>query len=299
MLVSTLFTISDHRYLFRTKACRSRFRLFPTKTRKDQRNTASISVFNSKIYFVNYFRFSLQPELYSDKQIIDDGGTRLVYFINEILSKASMRSHESTRQLAKLLRTDWNDLLKKLRLENTSARMYSQQLKHLYLSLDEMLQCTSRLEYYIGDLKNRPKTRNRYRFNPETIEDERKNFELQAIDYLKKVIKHRQQFHYFQEQQQDYYQSITKTNLIASQRTKCPMCHELFGDDRPDVCFFLCGHIFCRECTFHWKKHELDQRPHRTHIKCPICMFLFNFYLKKRTYIYIHMQAVVKFQSIP
>ncbi|CAF3974479.1 unnamed protein product, partial [Rotaria sp. Silwood1] len=151
----------------------------------------------------------LQPELYSDKQINDDGGTHLIYFINEILSKASMRSHESTRQLAKLLRTDWNDLLKKLRLENTSARIYSQQLKHLYLSLDEMLQCTSRLEYYIGDIKTRPKKHyNRYRFNSQIIEDE--------------------------QQQQDYYHSIATTNLISSQRTKCPMCHELFGDDRPD-----------------------------------------------------------------
>ncbi|CAF2473233.1 unnamed protein product [Rotaria sp. Silwood2] len=227
---------------------------------------------NAKIG-VNFFlvRF-LQPELYSDKQINDDGGTHLVYFINEILSKASMRSHESTRQLAKLLRTDWNDLLKKLRLENTSARTYSQQLKHLYLSLDEMLQCTSRLEYYIGDPKTRLKKHyNRYRFNPQIIEEERTDFEQQALDYLKKVIKHRQQFNYFQEQQQDYYRSITTTNLISSQRTKCPMCHELFGDDRPDVCFFLCGHFFCHECTLQWKKHEIDQRPHRSHIKCPIC----------------------------
>ncbi|CAF4383085.1 unnamed protein product, partial [Rotaria sp. Silwood2] len=218
------------------------------------------------------YNCSLQPELYSDKQINDDGGTHLVYFINEILSKASMRSHESTRQLAKLLRTDWNDLLKKLRLENTSARTYSQQLKHLYLSLDEMLQCTSRLEYYIGDPKTRLKKHyNRYRFNPQIIEEERTDFEQQALDYLKKVIKHRQQFNYFQEQQQDYYRSITTTNLISSQRTKCPMCHELFGDDRPDVCFFLCGHFFCHECTLQWKKHEIDQRPHRSHIKCPIC----------------------------
>ncbi|CAF2962491.1 unnamed protein product [Rotaria sp. Silwood2] len=218
------------------------------------------------------YNCSLQPELYSDKQINDDGGTHLVYFINEILSKASMRSQESTRQLAKLLRTDWNDLLKKLRLENTSARTYSQQLKHLYLSLDEMLQCTSRLEYYIGDPKTRLKKHyNRYRFNPQIIEEERTDFEQQALDYLKKVIKHRQQFNYFQEQQQDYYRSITTTNLISSQRTKCPMCHELFGDDRPDVCFFLCGHFFCHECTLQWKKHEIDQRPHRSHIKCPIC----------------------------
>ncbi|CAF4090717.1 unnamed protein product [Rotaria sp. Silwood1] len=224
-------------------------------------------------FYVNNFYCSLQPELYSDKQINDDGGTHLIYFINEILSKASMRSHESTRQLAKLLRTDWNDLLKKLRLENTSARIYSQQLKHLYLSLDEMLQCTSRLEYYIGDIKTRPKKHyNRYRFNSQIIEDERLDFEQQALDYLKKVIKHRQQFNYFQEQQQDYYHSIATTNLISSQRTKCPMCHELFGDDRPDVCFFLCGHFFCHECTLQWKKHEIDQRPHRSHIKCPICM---------------------------
>jgi hypothetical protein len=184
-----------------------------------------------------------------------------------------MRSHESTRQLAKLLRTDWNDLLKKLRLENTSARTYSQQLKQLYLSLDEMLQCTSRLEYYHGDPKARPKKHfNRYRFNPQIIEEERGEFNQQALDYLKKVIKHRHQFHYFQEQQQDYYRSIT-TNLVPSQRAKCPMCHELFGDDRPDVCFFLCGHFFCRECTLQWKKHEIDQRPHRSHIKCPICSF--------------------------
>ncbi|CAF2140283.1 unnamed protein product [Rotaria magnacalcarata] len=216
--------------------------------------------------------FSLQPELYSDKQINDDGGTHLVYFINEILSKASMRSRESTRQLAKLLRTDWNDLLKKLRLENSSARTYSQQLKHLYLLLDEMLQCTSRLEYYSGELKHRPKKRNnRFRFNPETIEEERVDLEQQALDYLKKVIKHRQQFNYFQEQQQDYYRSIAATNIISSERTKCPMCHELFGDDRPDVCFFLCGHFFCRECSLQWKQHEIDQRVHRSHIKCPIC----------------------------
>ncbi len=230
------------------------------------------------MFYVNSFHFSLQPELYSDKQINEDGGIHLVYFINEILSKASMRSNESTRQLAKLFRTDWNDLLKKLRLENTSARTYSQQLKHLYLSLDEMLQCTSRLEYYLGERKTRPKKHhNRYRFNPELIEEERIEFEQQALDYLKKVIKHRQQFHYFQEQQQDYYRSITTTNLAPTQRTKCPMCHELFGDDRPDVCFFLCGHFFCRECTLQWKQHEINQRPHRSHIKCPICMFLFNF----------------------
>jgi len=186
-----------------------------------------------------------------------------------------MRSHDSTRQLAKLLRTDWNELLKKLRLENTAARTYSQQLKHLYLSLDEMLQCTSRLEYYQGDQKIRPKKHyNRYRFNPQLIEEERVEFEQQALDYLKKVIKHRRQFHYFQEQQQDYYRSIT-TDLIPSQQTKCPMCHELFGDDRPDVCFFLCGHFFCRECSLQWKQHEISQRPHRSHIKCPICMFGF------------------------
>lgn len=217
---------------------------------------------------------SLQPELYSEKQINEDGGAYVIYFINEILSKASMRSHESTRQLAKLLRTDWNDLLKKLRLENTSARAYSQQLKHLYLSLDEMLQCTSRLEFYIGDMKNRPKKfLNRYRFNAELIEEERHDFEQQALDYLKKVIKHRQQFHYFQEQQQDYYRSITTTNLLPNQRTKCPMCHELFGDDRPDVCFFLCGHFFCRECSLQWKKHVTGQQPNRSRIKCPICKF--------------------------
>jgi len=35
--------------------------------------------------------------------------------------------------------------------------------------------------------------------------------------------------------------------------------------------FFLCGHFYCRECTLQWKKHETDQRPHRSHIKCPIC----------------------------
>lgn len=186
-----------------------------------------------------------------------------------------MRSNDSTRQLAKLLRTDWNELLKKLRLENTAARTYSQQLKHLYLSLDEMLQCTSRLEYFIGDPKTRPKKLlNRYRFNPELIEGERNEFEQQAIDYLKKVIQHRRQFHYFQEQQQDYYRSVTTpaTNHVSTQQTKCPMCHELFGDDRPDVCFFVCGHFFCQECTLQWKKHEITQRPHRSHIKCPICM---------------------------
>lgn len=229
---------------------------------------------------MNTFYFSLQPELYSDKQINDDGGTHLVYFINEILSKASMRSHESTRQLAKLLRTDWNDLLKKLRSENTGARTYSQQLKHLYLSLDEMLQCTSRLEYYVGDLKDRPKKHNnRFRFNPQTIEEERTDFEQNALDYLKKVIKHRQQFNYFQEQQQDYYRSIATTNVISTQKTKCPMCHEFFGDERPDVCFFLCGHFFCRECSLQWKKHEVDQRSHRSHIKCPICMFFIKILL--------------------
>ncbi|UJR30370.1 hypothetical protein I4U23_017905 [Adineta vaga] len=218
------------------------------------------------------YNCSLQPELYSEKQINEDDGAYVVYYINEILSKGSMRSHESTRQLAKLLRTDWNDLLKKLRLENTSARAYSQQLKHLYLSLDEMLQCTSRLEYYIGDLKSRPKKHlNRFRFNAEMIEEERRDFDQQAIDYLKKVIKHRHQFNYFQEQQQDYYRSITTTNLLPNQRTKCPMCHELFGDDRPDVCFFLCGHFFCRECTLQWKKHIADQRLNRSRLKCPIC----------------------------
>ncbi|CAF0891343.1 unnamed protein product [Adineta ricciae] len=218
------------------------------------------------------YHCSLQPELYSEKQINEDGGAYVIYYINEILSKASMRSHDSTRQLAKLLRTDWNDLLKKLRLENTSARAYSQQLKHLYLSLDEMLQCTSRLEFYVGDIKNRPrKFLNRYRFNAELIEDERHDFEQQALDYLKKVIKHRQQFHYFQEQQQDYHRSITTTNLLPNQRTKCPMCHELFGDDRPDVCFFLCGHFFCRECSLQWKKHVTGQQPNRSRIKCPIC----------------------------
>ncbi|CAF3559082.1 unnamed protein product [Adineta steineri] len=216
------------------------------------------------------YNCSLQPELYSDKQINEDNGSYVVYFINEILSKASLRSHESTRQLAKLLRTDWNDLLKKLRLENTSARAYLQQLKHLYLSLDEMLQCTSRLEYYTGD-RVLPKKYNRFRFNAEIIEEERIEFEQQALDYLKKVIKHRQQFHYFQEQQQDYYQSITTNNSLPTQRTKCPMCHELFGDDLPDVCFFLCGHFFCRDCTIQWKKHVSNQRPNRTHIKCPIC----------------------------
>jgi hypothetical protein len=199
-----------------------------------------------------------------------------------------MRSHDSTRQLSKLFRTDWNDLLKKLRLENTSARTYSQQLKHLYLSLDEMLQCTSRLEYYIGDSKHRPKKHyNRYRFNSQLIEEERVEFEQQALDYLKKVIKHRQQFHYFQEQQQDYYRSIT-TNLLPSQQTKCPMCHELFGDDRPDVCFFLCGHVFCHECTLQWKKHEVDQRPHRSHIKCPICMFKYLFRNKLFSFFFLY-----------
>ena len=184
-----------------------------------------------------------------------------------------MRSNDSTRQLGKLLRTDWNELLKKLRLENTSARTYSQQLKHLYQSLDEMLQCTSRLEFYTGDFRHRPKNRfNRYRFNPDIIDEERLDFEQQASEHLQKVLKHRQQFHYFQEQQQDYYRSIaTSTNLGSVQRTKCPMCHELFGDDRPDVCFFLCGHFFCRECTQHWKTHEMTQRPHRPHLKCPIC----------------------------
>jgi hypothetical protein len=139
-----------------------------------------------------------------------------------------------------------------------------------------MLQCTSRLEYFIGDTKSRPKKKhNRYRFNPQLIEEERVEFEQQALDNLKNVIKHRRQFHYFQEQQQDYYRSIKTTNPVPSQQTKCPMCHELFGDDRPDVCFFLCGHFFCRECTLQWKQHEVTQRQHRSHIKCPICMFLF------------------------
>lgn len=211
--------------------------------------------------------------MYSDKQISDDGGTHLVYFINEILSKASLRSHDSTRQLSKVLRTEWNELLKKLRLENTAARSYSQQLKHLYQFLDEMLQCTSRLQFYQGDPKYRPKQHhNRFRFNPNLIEEERIEFDQQAIDYLKKVIKHRRQFHYFQEQQQEYYRSIN-TDQLSSEHTKCPTCKETFGDDRPDVCFFLCGHFFCRECSIELKKHEINQRPHRTHVKCPLCMF--------------------------
>jgi len=216
---------------------------------------------------------SLQPELYSDKQMNDEGGIYLIYYINETLSKASMRSHDATRQLSKLLRTDWNDLLKKLRLENSSARQYSQQLKHLYLLLDEMRQCTSRLEFCAdhSQIRSKKTAHNRFRFNAELIDQERLDFEQQALDYLKSVIKHRQQFQYFQEQQQDYHRSLT-TNHLSEQQTKCPMCHELFGDDRPDVCFFLCGHFFCRDCSIQWKKHELIQRPHRTHIKCPICM---------------------------
>ena len=183
-----------------------------------------------------------------------------------------MRSNDSTRQLAKILRTDWTELLKKLRQENSAARNYAQQLKHLYLSLDEMLQCTSRLEFFVGERQDRPRNlHNRYRFYAESIDAERADFLQQADHFLQQVSKHRQQFHYFQEQQQDYYRSIATNDLSSNQRTKCPMCHEYFGDDRPNVCFFLCGHFFCQQCTQQWKEHEVHQRAHRTHLKCPIC----------------------------
>ena len=196
----------------------------------------------------------------------------MIFYINEILTKASIRSNDSLRQMGKLLRTDWNDLLKKFRLENSLARGYAQQLKHFYLDLDEMLQCTSRIELYIGDPQHRPRNKhNRFRFYPQTIDEEGRDYQQEAKSCYQRAEKHRQQLHYFQEQQIDYYRSISDPNLLSSDRTKCPMCHEYFGDDRPNVCFFLCGHFFCQQCTQGWKQHEIQQRAHRSHLKCPIC----------------------------
>jgi hypothetical protein len=188
-----------------------------------------------------------------------------------------MRSNESMRHLSKLFRTKWTDFLKKVRLENSLARTYCQQLKHFYLALDEMRQCTSRLEFYPDDRRRydrRENRQHRFRFDSQTIDNEGEEFQRQATNYIEQAEKHRRQFHFFQQQQQDYYRSIdTNSHQMSTQRTKCPMCHELFGDDRPNVCFFLCGHFFCQPCTLRWKQHEIHQRSHRTHLKCPICTY--------------------------
>jgi hypothetical protein len=197
-----------------------------------------------------------------------------------------MRSHDSTRQLSKLFRTDWNDLLKKLRLENTSARTYSQQLKHLYLSLDEMLQCTSRLEYYIGDSKHRPKKHyNRYRFNSQLIEEERVEFEQQALDYLKKVIKHRQQFHYFQEQQIFFHHN--------KQNVQCVMNYLVMIDLM--FAFFYVDMSFVTNAHYNGKNMKLIN-DHIVHILNVLFVCL-NIYFEINYFLFFfYIKVVVKFQ---
>lgn len=213
--------------------------------------------------------FSLQPELFNEKQIQDEGGTPLVLFINEILQQGSLRSNESTRQIGKILRNEWNEFLVKIRLENSSARSYSTKLKDFYFLLDEMLQCTGRLTFYEGNFENRPKNvHGRFRFDASTIENERNQYEIEGKDFLSKVEKHRKQFEFFRYQQQDYIRSMSE---ISTDRSKCPMCYEVFGEDRPNVCFFLCGHVFCQQCTLQMKENETQNRNHRTHLKCPMC----------------------------
>ncbi|CAF1108288.1 unnamed protein product [Didymodactylos carnosus] len=213
---------------------------------------------------LNSYNISLHPELYSAKHIQENDGILLVHYINEILSKGSLRSVDATRQLAKILRTEWTNVLKKLRIENDFGRKYQQQTRILYASLDEMRMCTLRLELWL-DTKHRPaKTeRNRYLYNVDEIEIERIEHQQKSKEYLTNVAKRRQQFRFFQGQQDDYFRSIqalsdsrVDSKMDTDDVSKCGVCHELFSDELCDVCFFLCGHVYCRACTLQWKSRR-------------------------------------------